>query len=166
MHKSIRAVLPLLAALAATASASDDKTDRATLHGIKSVCVIVEVTGPSQAGPSLSKERLQSSIESRLEAAGIALEKDATTCLYLNLRPLPAMGKNNRPIGLYALDVNLQLMQMVSLTRDPTAKTYAPTWSVSNLATAPSDDLGPTAQEITINLTDRFVEAFQSANAK
>jgi len=172
MRKSISTLLPIL--VVATAMASDDKTDRATLHGITSICTIVEVTGPTQAGPPFNKERLQAEVDSRLTAAGIGVSKDATTCLYLNLRPLPAMaknkipamGKNNKPTGLYALEVSLQLMQTVALARDPSAKTYAPTWSVSNLATAPSEDLAPTAQQITMDLADQFVEAYRSVNPK
>ena len=173
MRKSISCLF-LLLALAGAGVASDDKTDRATLQGIKSVCTIVEVTGPTQAGLPFDKEHLQSNVDSRLAAAGITVEKDATTCLYLNLRPLPAMaknkiaalGKNNKPTGLYALEVSLQFMQTVALARDPNAKTYAPTWSVSNLATAPADDLGPTAQQITVDLADQFVSAFRSVNPK
>ena len=134
----------------------------------------MEVTGPTQAGLPFTKERLQADLDGQLASSGITVDKGATTCLYLNLRPLPAMGKskipaigkNNKPLGLYALEVSLQLMQTVALARDPTAKTYAPTWSVANLATAPSEDLAPTARQIATDLADQFVAAFRSVNPK
>ena len=56
--------------------------------------------------------------------------------------------------------------QTVALNRDPTLKAYAPTWSVSNLATLPAEDIAPTARQIAVDLADRFVQAFQQANPK
>jgi len=162
----------LMVTLAAVAAASDDKLDRATLRGIKSVCTIVEVTGPTQAGVPVSKERLQAELDGRVAATGLAVDKDATTCLYLNVWPLPAMGRtktigrNDKPVGLHALDVTLQFMQTVSLARDPSIKGYSPTWSVSNLATVASEEVAATARQITVDLADRFVHAYQSVNQK
>src|SRR5262249_6728986 len=137
--------LAVLLAMGVAASGSDDKIDRATLHGIKSVCVIVEVNSPTQGDVPITKERLQAEVDGRLTSAGVGIDKNATTCLYLNVRPLqaigrtskfPAIGKNNsnnKPIGLYAVDFSLQFLQTVTLTRDKSAKTFAPTWSVANL---------------------------------
>src|SRR5260370_15015884 len=109
MRKSIS----ILLAMVAIASASDDKADQATLKGIKTVCKIVEVTGPSQAGAPVSKQRLQAEVDGRLLANGIAVDPSATACLYLNVRPLPAIGRNNKPVGLYALDLSLAFLQTV-----------------------------------------------------
>src|SRR5262249_9391180 len=99
-------------------------------------------------------------------AGGIAVDKDATTCLYLNVRPLSAIGKNGKPIGLYALDVSLQFMQMAALSRDTTVKSYASTCSLANMATVPTDDVAHMSRKMTVDLADRFVTAFQSANPK
>ena len=162
MRKSISPLLLII--LATVAAASDDKTDRATLHGIKAVCTIVEITGPP--GISITKEQLQAEVDGRLLAAGIPQDKDSTACLYLNMRPLPAMGKGNKPAGLYALEMSVQVLQTVVVSRDPTLKTYAPTWSFSNLATVPTEDLRHTARQMTIDLADRFVDAYRSANPK
>ena len=159
----------MLISLVAVASASDDKTDRATLKGIKSVCVVVE--GTDQAHSKLSKEQLQTDIEGKLKQAGISIDKSGTTCLYLSVRALQALGRQvigrkEKPIPLYAVDVRLEFLQTVALTRDPAAKTYAPTWSTANMATVASDDLGKTALEITISLVDQFVTAYKSVNPR
>ena len=164
MRKSISPLLLFI--LATIALASDDKTDRATLHGIKAVCTIVEITGPGQEGVTITKDQLQAEVDGRLAAAGIPQDKDSTACVYLNMRPLPAMGKGNKPAGLYALEMSIQVLQTVAVTRDPTIKTYAPTWSFSNLATVPTEDLRHTTRQMTIDLTDRFVDAYRAANPK
>jgi hypothetical protein len=162
----------ILVVLAAAVSASDDQLDRATLRGIKSVCTIVEVTGPTQAGIPVSKERLQAELDGRVAATGLAIDREATTCLYLSVRPLPAMGRmkamgrTDKPIGLHALEVTLQFLQTTTLARDPSIKAYAPTWSVSNLATVASEEVPATARQITVDLADRFVRAYQSVNQK
>jgi hypothetical protein len=161
--------LLILFSLVAVASASDDKTDRATLKGIKAVCVVIE--GTDQAHSKLSKEQLQTDIEGKLKQAGISVDKSGTTCLYLNIRALQALGRQvirrkEKPIPLYAIDVRLEFLQTVALTRDPATKTYAPTWSTANMATVASDDLSKTALEITISLVDQFVTAYQTVNPR
>jgi hypothetical protein len=157
----------ILLSLALISSASDDKTDRATLKGIKSMCVVVEVA--DQAHSKLSKDELQTEVEGKLKQAGIAVDKSGTSCLYLNVRVLQAIGRQairrkEKPIPLYAVDVRLEFLQTVALTRDPAAKTYAPTWSAANMATVASDDLGKTTNEITTSLVDQFITAYKSVN--
>src|SRR5580692_12408281 len=95
------------------AVASDDKIDRATLKGVHAVCAVVEIS--DQAKSAVNKNNLQTAIEGRLHRAGIPVDKTATTCLYLNVEALqavgkPALGKREKPIPLYALDVRLEFL--------------------------------------------------------
>jgi hypothetical protein len=155
----------LLLPLAIMAFASDDKTDRASLRGVKAVCTVVEVMEQvKNAGSGLNQEQLQSVLQGKLQAAGISLDKDSTTCLYLNVRPLAAIGRNNRPIGLYAIDFKLEFLQAVTLARDPTIRAYATTWSLANLANVPASDLERTTKEIAIDLVTQFITAYKSVN--
>ena len=147
------------------ALASDDKTDRATLRGIKGVCTVVEVLDQTKDAVNLlSQEKLLSVIDGKLQEAGIPLEKNSTTCLYFSVRPLQAMGKNNKPIGLYAVDFKLEFLQAVTLARDPAVRAYAQTWSVANLANVPADYLEQTAREVAVDLVSRFTRAYHSVN--
>jgi hypothetical protein len=143
--------------LAAIAAASDDKTDRVTLKGVMSVCTVVE-----------GHKDLQAAIEKKLTDAGISTDKNATTCLYLNVRTLQAVGrasgKKEKPIPLYAVDLRLEFLQMVILSRDKTIKAYAPTWSSTNTATVSAEELGKTELEMAAGLVDQFVIAYKSAN--
>jgi hypothetical protein len=155
----------LLLFLSVIAFASDDKTDRASLRGIKAVCLVVEVTDQGQgAGSGLSQEQLYTQARDRLGWASIPVEKDSTTCLYLNIRPLPAMGKNNKPVGLYAIDFKLEFMQAVTLARAPSIRSYASTWSLANLANVPAQDVERTTREISLDLINKFIRAYQSVN--
>jgi hypothetical protein len=155
----------LLLGLIAIAAASDDKTDRATLKGVTAVCTVVE------APDRLRKEDLQAAIEKKLTQAAITIDKSATTCLFLNVRALQALGRQvigrkDKPIPLYAVDLRLELLQTVLLSRDKTTKAYAPTWSADNMATVSADELGKTVAEMTDGLVDRFVAAYKSANLR
>jgi hypothetical protein len=152
--------------LAVIACASDDKTDRATLKGVKAICVVVEVSDQAIKG-GIGKEKLQTDIEGRLRQDGAPVDKNATTCLYLNVRALRAMGgKNGKPLPLYAADLRLEFLQTVALTRDPTVKTFAPTWSSANMTMVPADDLGATATEIASGLVDQFTAAYKAVNSQ
>jgi hypothetical protein len=62
--------------------------------------------------------------------------------------------------------VRLEFLQTVALTRDPAAKTYAPTWSSANMATVSSEDLDKTALEVTTSLMDQFIAAYKSVNSQ
>ena len=154
----------LLLPLAVIALASDDKTDRNSLRGVKAVCTVVEVDQPQGSANLLNQDQLQSDILNKLRRAAIPLDKDATTCLYLNVRPLAAMGKNNKPIGLYAIDLKLEFMQAVTLARDPTIRAYAATWSLANLANVPTQEVERSTREVAIDLVNKFIRAYQSVN--
>ena len=159
LAKCVLLLIPL------AALASDDKTDRATLRGIKGVCTVVEVLDQTKDAVNLlSQEKLLSVIDGKLQEAGIPLEKNSTTCLYFSVRPLQAMGKNNKPIGLYAVDFKLEFLQAVTLARDPAVRAYAQTWSVANLANVPADYLEQTAREVAVDLVSRFTRAYRSVN--
>ena len=159
LAKCVLLLIPL------AALASDDKTDRATLRGIKGVCTVVEMLDQTKDAVNLlSQEKLLSVIQGKLQEAGIPLDKDSTTCLYFSVRPLPAMGKNNKPIGLYAVDFKLEFLQAVTLARDPAVRAYAQTWSVANLANVPADYLEQTAREVAVDLVSRFTRAYRSVN--
>jgi hypothetical protein len=163
----------LMFCAAAALSASDDKLDRATLRGLRTVCTVVEILGAPE-GFTVSKNSLAFEIEGRLTAAGIPVDRNATTCLYLKIQQLPAIGRAGLPIGkgsskqigLYAVAFDLEFLQAVTLARDPSAKAYATTWSVSNLATVPTEELSATVRQAAVDLVDQFVRAFKEANQK
>lgn len=164
MFVSMANKLIVILLLTAIASASDDKTDRATLKGVNRACVVVEVSDQAANG-GVAKGKLQVELEGRLSKAGVTVDNSATTCLYLNVRALRAAGgRNGKPLPLFAVDLRLEFVQTVQLARDNTVKAFAPTWSVANMATVPADELGSTALEIASGLMDQFISAYKSVN--
>lgn len=160
---------PVLCALSLSAilNAADDKTDRETLRGIKSVCVVVEISNSADGRKTgLTSQSLQAVVEGRIRQTDLELDKDAKQCLYLNVRPLQALGQKGKPVGLYAISFSLEFMQTVALTRQPAIKSFAATWSTGNLATVSVEDVRADARQIAVDLADRFLEAYRSVNPK
>jgi len=152
--------------LSASASfAGDDTNDRATLRGIKAVCVVVEVIHRSEEQKSrLTIDTFQSDLEAALSDAGVAVDAHAIPCVYLKVRPLQALAGRGKPIGLYAVDFSLELLQTVALARNQAVKTFAPTWSAENMATIPAGELSRASREIAHDLTEKFVAAYKNVN--
>lgn len=154
-----------LALSAWPARAGDDANDRATLRGIRTVCVVVEVIHRADGQKSrLTSAMFESDLEGALSDAGLRIDANAIPCVYLKVRPLQALAGRGRPLGLYAVDFSIDFFQTVSLARDPSVKTFAPTWSLENMATIPAGELSRAAREITADLTQKFVAAYKSVN--
>ncbi|MBW2438997.1 MAG: hypothetical protein JRH12_00870 [Deltaproteobacteria bacterium] len=168
---------------------ADDKArDRKTLQGIQSVIVIVPTveaewqTELEKVG--LSESRLQADIEAQLENAGIrVIEEEASKrsefegILYVRLKfndPEPAKktfksldGKDEiievvdvKKKYIYAIRLNLR--QLVSLKRDPSAEAFSITWQAESVGIRRLVNI----REDIKNVVGRFIEAYTSENPK
>jgi hypothetical protein len=166
---------------------ADNKVrDRKTLNGIESVVVIVhpvEAEWQSElAKVGLSEDALESSIEQQLQKAGIqVLDEEASSQSafegILNVRlkfsdPEPA--KKQFPADdtsgdiiekvdvkkRYIYAIRLNLRQLVSLKRDPSAEAFSITWQAESVGMRRlaliKDDIK--------SLVDVFIEAYISEN--
>jgi hypothetical protein len=166
---------------------ADDKArDRKTLQGIQSVVVkvhTVEAEWQVELGKvGLSESALQSFIEQQLQKAGIQVVSEEASSRsefegILNLRlkfsdPEPA--KKQFPTDdksgdiiekvdvkkRYIYAIRLNLRQLVSLKRDPSAEAFSITWQAESLGMRRlaliKDDIH--------SLTDVFIEAYVSEN--
>ncbi len=159
--------IPVILLLArSTAFAGDDQNNRATLRGIKTVCVVAEIGNvPDEERAGLTARLLQMDAEDKLLDAGLSLNPDAVQCLYLHVSLVQAVGgKNRKPTGLFAGSFRVEFLQTVTLTRANTIKTFAPTWSAENLATIPAGELRTSTREILASLVAKFIAAYRSAN--
>jgi len=179
----------LIVALVTEPGLADDKArDRKTLQGIQSVIVIVPPveaewqTELEKVG--LSESRLQADIEAQLENAGIrVIEEEASKrsefegILYVRLRfndPEPAKktfksidGKeeNIEVVDVkkkYIYAVRLNLRQLVSLKRDPSAEAFSITWQAESVGIRRLVNI----REDIKNVVGRFIEAYTSENPK
>jgi hypothetical protein len=166
---------------------ADDKArDRKTLQGIRSVVVIVhsvESEWQTELGKvGLSESTLQSLIESQLQKAGIQVltEEASNRSAYegiLNVRLKfsdPEPGKKQFPTidnkeeiiekvdmkKRYIYAIRLNLRQLVSLKRDPSAEAFSITWQAESVAMR---RLALIQNDIK-SLVDVFIEAYASEN--
>lgn len=168
-HKLSR-VLILLGLLFGTGPAgvaSGDERDRATLRGIKAISVVVErIDDPEIRKSGLRDDLVQGDAELKLQQAGIEVNSNAMQLLYVVVKPVQAVTRNRRSVGLYAVSFRLECLQTVTLLRDPSVKLSAPTWSVENVAVIPAGELSRGSKEILTDLLDKFINAYRSANPK
>ena len=168
---------------------ADDKArDRKTLQGIQSVIVTVPPveaewqTELEKVG--LSESRLQADIEAQLGKAGIRVIAEEASkrsgfegILYVRLRfndPEPAKksfmsidGKEEKievadVKKKYIYAVRLNLRQLVSLKRDPSAEVFSITWQTESVGMRRLMHI----REDIKSIVDRFIEAYTSENPK
>ena len=174
-------------ALTDVCRADDKARDRKTLHGIESVVVIVhpvEAEWQSElAKVGLAENVLQTSIEHQLQKAGIQVVSEeessrSATEGILNVRlifsdPEPAkkkytaLDKKEDTIEevdvkkRYVYAIRLNLRQLVSLKRDPTAEAFSITWQAES---AGMRRLALIKDDVK-DLVDVFIEAYVSENS-
>jgi hypothetical protein len=167
---------------------ADDKArDRKTLHGIQSVVVIVHAVEAEWrtelAKVGLSESALQASIEHQLQKAGIQVISEEGVSRrselegILNVRlkfndPEPTkkqfLSLNGKEEKIEVVDIKkkyiyairLNLRQLVSLKRDPSAEAFSITWQAESVGmrrlSLIKDDIK--------SLVDVFIEAYTSEN--
>ena len=155
MHRSGVVALLLLPSLG---WAADTAVDRSSLRGLKAFKVVIDRLDPELERDGLTVGRLQNQIEERLRAAGIALDENAKE--FLGLTVTSVRGKRTP----YALSFSLAMYQIVTLTRDPTIKSVAPTWEASDVFISAPKALREASGESIDTLVRKFIGAYKSAH--
>jgi hypothetical protein len=163
----------LILALAAMILASptfglNSEQNRATLRGLHGVRVLVEDLIPEVERSGLTKNRLQTFVETRLRKAGIKVltqeECFATPgepYLYVNINL--NTGKAGDEICAYSIDIGV--IQNAFLQRDPKQKTYVVTWSAGGVGLIEKEFLNR-LQDSAEDLVSIFINAYLSVNPK
>jgi hypothetical protein len=180
-------VLILTGILLKNSCLADDKArDRSTLKGIQAVVVIVHAVAPEWqaelAKVGLSESVLQFGIEHQLQKAGIKVtpaeassrsEFEGILNVRLNFadpepakKQFPALDQKEDTIEKvdlkkpYVYAVRLNLRQLVSLKRDPSAEAFSITWQTESVGMRRLSLI----QERIKSLVDVFIEAYMSEN--
>ncbi len=182
----ISAVLLIAIPLKGLCLADDKARDRKTLHGIESVVVkvhSVEAEWQTEfAKAGLSGSALQSAIEHQLQKAGIQIIAEGASrrseiegILSVRLKfndPEPAkkqfLSLNGKEEKIEVVDtkkkyiyaIRLNLRQLVSLKRDPSAEAFSITWQAESVGMR---RLALIKEDIK-RLVDVFIEAYVSEN--
>ena len=183
---AISAALLALILVTEPGLADDKARDRKTLQGIQSVIVVVprvEAEWQTELEKmGLSESRLQADIEAQLENAGIRVIAEEASkrsefegILYVRLRfndPEPAkktfksIDDKDEKIEVvdlkkkYIYATRLNLRQLVSLKRDPSAEAFSITWQAESVGMR---RLSLIKEDIK-RLIDVFIEAYISEN--
>ena len=158
MSKLALAAALLLIIAAAPYAAAQEKE---TLRGIAGVRVSVTVAGEEAKKDGLSEGALRAVLEEKVRGAGLRLSEDIKApalSLVVNTQKYTAQ-------GVYAVAVDLDLYQLVSLERATRPPFHASTWRVTQVLLRASDELG-SVKAVVERAADAFVKDFLAANAR
>ncbi len=138
--------------------------ERGTLRGIEGVMVLVERMDVAAEWRGLTSAALQTDVEERLRAAEIPiLIEDGQPHPVLYVRIEVRAGRDKRR-GVFAVTSLLQLSQAVTLARNPNLLGLATTWATHGALRIYEEEELPAVHESLRALTDRFAEAYRTAN--
>ena len=141
--------------------------DRATLHGLKAIKVVVDPPASEIEREGLDREHLRMSIEQKLRDAGIKIDSGVTEFVGLSVALTASAGRKSalsiRKIPS-SLTISLGVYQVVMLSRDQTTKTVAETWGDQRIMLASSRDFDRVVSSAVDELVDQFVKAYRSVN--
>jgi hypothetical protein len=156
-----RRLLPLIVLLLlppATRAAGDAPLDRATLRGLKSIGVVIDVLDPELQKLGITRDVLIGRLLARLQGDRITVDPGSTE--FAGLRITAVRGTR----GPFALSVAFGLYQPVLLSRDHDLRTSTQTWEVETVLMADPKVLPAACAETADELADRFVAAYRSVN--
>src|ERR1039457_2844783 len=136
-----------------TNGAGDAPLDRATLHGLKAVDIVIDQLDPSIEELGVTAATLEARLMARLAAAQIPV--DRTAAEFIGFRITSVRG--NR--GPFALSLTIGIYQPVLLSRDHDVRTATQTWEVESILMADPKQVPAASCETADPLADRFAAA-------
>ena len=130
-----------------------------TLRGVAGVRVRVDVVGEGARDGVPGESALRAILEARAQAARLQLnDSDRAPRLHLVVNV-----QKYAEEGVYAVAVDLDLYQLVSLERVTAPPFHASTWRVTQVMLRPAGELGGVG-EVVERAADSFVKDYQSVN--
>jgi hypothetical protein len=139
----------------------------ASLIGLKGVRVVVDYQGPVEESYGLTESELQAAVELRLNADNVKVldekawqREPGKPYLYINVVGTQ-VGSEKSPTYFYSFTADL--IQEISLTRQPSDRTDGATWSQGYTLVVSRDNL----REVTLKIGDvahDFAVSVQEAN--
>ncbi len=154
-------MLLLLALPLLLPGAGDAPIDRATLHGLSAVNVVIDHVDPALQKEEITQGALRARVAERLRKAGINVDEKSPN--FVGVRLLHVREGRFSP---YALSVNLGAYQQVALVRDAKIKTSTQTWEVETVLAAGSKAVYRACMDSVDDLADRFIAAWREANGQ
>ncbi len=145
------------------------KKQRESLRGLDGVYVIVEELKAEAERDGLKRGDLLTDVQDALRAAGIPLlsKEDwpktlGAPYLYVNVQTVSVRGPSG---AIYSVVIEVTLEQGVTLTRDPSFVTSAPTWHAQMLGMIGKEKL-PDLRRVVGELVEKFTEDYTAVRPK
>ena len=153
-------VISLFAGKGVTSRADDMEVP--LLHGLKEVFVNVEELDFRVERLGLTTEHLRKDAELRLKMAGIEVRSKKESMTRPEIPQLHIIVRVLRTSsGDYAAHIRVELLEQVSLLRQPGKAVFASTWTSEKFGVTPAlSDVGQQQQE----LINKFIKEYLSAN--
>jgi hypothetical protein len=150
--------------LSAILFGGDTTEERASLKGIKSVCVIVEDIKKDSDSGGLTIDQIQIDVELRLRKAGIAVADRKSGCpIILDVNLTVSKLDDVGPLYLYNGDV--AVMQYVKTVANNNLS-VATTWSKNTFGVVGSKVVATQVRSSLGDVVDKFLNAYLSVNPK
>ncbi|MAG72323.1 MAG: hypothetical protein CL471_18830 [Acidobacteria bacterium] len=155
-----QATLVALLLSTSPASAQAVRADRASLHDLAGVEVVVEDLIPEAPLDGLTKDQLLEAARDRLRAAGFPLTADTGGGAYLYINVNMTTGS-----GIYIYCVDVELRQAVRLERAPDrAVPEAVTWQTGVVGAVAATELRTGITSVVVDQLDTFTREFAEEN--
>lgn len=157
----------LLALLILVIPLTAQEIDRAPLRGMDGIRVLVEDIRPDAEQNGLYRTQIEADVELRLRKAGIRIfseeeHKRIPSLPYLHIR----IGTvRNDKFLIYAVSINVSLVQHVALVRDSNIRLLASTWNKEHVGTVGVYVIGNIRGTVG-DLVDQFANDYLAANPK
>jgi hypothetical protein len=141
-----------------TPAFAGDVFERASLRGLNTLQVVVEDLAIDATHDGLDRDRIKATVEQQLQQAGIPVQQQADTALYIHLNTVKTEA------GFYSYGLSLQVLQLVLLFRDPSLLTWGTTWTFDQVGYVVSTNIADVETLITRGV-NAFIEDYQAANS-
>ncbi len=135
-----------------------------SLRGLDTIYVIVQSLNPDMVNDGLTTEAVRSTVEQHVKSAGLkVLAKgesipDSGGILLLSISSVKSSS------GVYACNIDAELIQVTTLSRDPGIVSPATTWANGVVALVDSGSI-KRLQDSVARVVDEFVSDYRTANS-
>ncbi len=152
-----------LVVMAGPAAAMRTEYNVQSLKGLEGVYIIFQSLDNDIVADGLSQQAVESAVQKRLVDSGITLlsEDELVTrrggILYV------ALDSIRNKDGIYACNIQVQLIQVANLSRDHSILVPATTWMYGMVVLAGSNSVGA-LQNAVLEIVDEFAQDYQTVN--
>jgi hypothetical protein len=162
MYRKALVLLPFIAL--PLGGASDAPLDRATLHGLMGVNVVIDPVAPEIEKEGATADALRNRFEERIRRAGITIDTGSKEFVGLRVTAVRAARRPLATGATFAIAATIGLYQRVTLVRDPSLHTVTQTWEVETVMLVDTREVQRACMDSMDELAGRFVTAYRSVN--